>query len=730
MKTTLLTNVYNEEYLLPFWLEHHKDMFDDIIIIDYNSTDKSIEICRKICPTCKIITTRNANFRAEHIDSEFMDLEKCIDGIKIILNTTEFLLSEKPIKEYFLNETNPQAFFINQISPYSKNTYDNIKNNYELFGNLLNDDLVFHYERGYRQIHSFEHGNYICGRHKTNNPITITNDMHIIWFGYYPLNEKILKRKLQIQSQIPQEDKDVGNGIHHFVDREKLLSINEKQSCNGLSLKTINNSLYELVNKHVNELYNIYNKNNSNTYTVQVSLGEAIDKLNILELKMKKISDENKKVEIQKEIDQLHEFQKYKEKYDFFYNLLTFINEKIWDTTDNIKKMTISDPSFSELSNQIFTDNQKRFRIKSWFNTLENSNIKEQKSYDLTRIFITTRSVSTIYEKIAEINYLLLEYDIVYFIDKFSYNISSPLLYASSMQKDLNTNESVVLKMLFKQPNLYIYDTFEESQNIESTIIQLEEYTIFENEENKQNKKSYEFQPINYISGGMLGDFIYQLSVINEKFIETGKKGNLFIAVVGDNFRTGLENTYKDTYDIISGQVYINSYSIFNNEHIDINLSEWRKSPLLYHENWYKIFKSVYSIEWGSHPWLSLPKNNMWENKVIISYPNYRKIENINFQEIYEKWGNNLVFMSFDNIAYHDFINTYGITIDLYCPSTLYEFAVAINSCKFFIGGLSAPLTFAFALHKPHKIGLPNNNIDNVHVLNLDDVLHNDTTLL
>jgi len=35
-KTILLTNVFNEEYLLLFWLNHHKNMFDELIVIDYN----------------------------------------------------------------------------------------------------------------------------------------------------------------------------------------------------------------------------------------------------------------------------------------------------------------------------------------------------------------------------------------------------------------------------------------------------------------------------------------------------------------------------------------------------------------------------------------------------------------------------------------------------------------------------------------------------------------------
>jgi hypothetical protein len=41
MKTTILTNIFNEEYLLPFWLNHHKNMFDKIISIDYHSTKKN-----------------------------------------------------------------------------------------------------------------------------------------------------------------------------------------------------------------------------------------------------------------------------------------------------------------------------------------------------------------------------------------------------------------------------------------------------------------------------------------------------------------------------------------------------------------------------------------------------------------------------------------------------------------------------------------------------------------
>jgi UDP-glucose 4-epimerase len=221
-------------------------MFDEIIVIDYNSTDKSIEICKSICPECKIIKTRNECFEAEEIDKEFMDIENTIEGIKIVLNTTEFLFCEKSIKDLFIHDTEPVSYAITVISPYSRNSY-HINNNYELFNNLFNDDVVYHYDRGTRQIHNFSNGNYTIGRHSTNNNSVPTNKAHIIWMGYYPMNDNLLKRKLQIKDNIPQGDRDKGYGFQHLFSKDDMLNINNEKSNNGLSLKNINSALYDLL---------------------------------------------------------------------------------------------------------------------------------------------------------------------------------------------------------------------------------------------------------------------------------------------------------------------------------------------------------------------------------------------------------------------------------------------------------------------------------------------------
>lgn len=248
LKTTLLTNVFNEEYLLPFWLHHHKDMFDDIVIIDYNSTDSSMKICKDICPNCKIIKSRNEFFGAQMIDAEFMDIENGINGIKLVLNTTEFLFCETSIREMFKSHAdNNISYGVDAVSPYSLNNYT-INNNYEMFNNLLNPDIVYCRDRGVRQLHNFKNGNYGIGRHVTNNPSVPTDKAHIVWLGYYPMNEQLMKRKLQIESKMLQRDKEIGFGIQHLFSRGKIMSVLKEQEIKGVPLKEIKPILYNLLN--------------------------------------------------------------------------------------------------------------------------------------------------------------------------------------------------------------------------------------------------------------------------------------------------------------------------------------------------------------------------------------------------------------------------------------------------------------------------------------------------
>uniref|UniRef100_A0A6C0D2I3 Uncharacterized protein n=1 Tax=viral metagenome TaxID=1070528 RepID=A0A6C0D2I3_9ZZZZ len=266
MHKTLITHIYNEQYLLPFWLEHHKNMFDNIVIVDYHSTDKSLEICKSICPECKIITTRNEFFDASKVDAEIMDLENTIKGIKIVLNTTEFLFCKNQIHSLFSNEH--ISYSIKSYAPYC---IDNIElNDYKHFINKLIDPNVKYIQqedRGLRQIHNFSNGNYTIGRHNTNNITIDTNDMYIIWLGYFPFNDKLIERKLQIKNKMPESDKQKGFGIQHLNTKEDIIEINKKNVDNAKPLNEINMDLYNILidlNKLTNSTNSIEGFENEN----------------------------------------------------------------------------------------------------------------------------------------------------------------------------------------------------------------------------------------------------------------------------------------------------------------------------------------------------------------------------------------------------------------------------------------------------------------------------------
>src|SRR5262249_20266531 len=68
-------------------------------MIDYRSTDRSVEIIRRLAPTWEIRPTRNEQFHSLSIDAEVMDIEATIAGWKMCLNVTEFVLHDN-LKQY------------------------------------------------------------------------------------------------------------------------------------------------------------------------------------------------------------------------------------------------------------------------------------------------------------------------------------------------------------------------------------------------------------------------------------------------------------------------------------------------------------------------------------------------------------------------------------------------------------------------------------------------------
>ena len=228
---------------------------------------------------------------------------------------------------------------------------------------------------------------------------------------------------------------------------------------------------------------------------------------------------------------------------------------------------------------------------------------------------------------------------------------------------------------------------------------------------------------ISYIAGGLFGDFFNQLSVIKENYISTGKRGILYIANIGDSFKFGLENTYEKTYELIMNQDYIKDYKLYNGEHCDINLSEWRNNWLLYSHNWYIIFRDTYKIEWGRHKWIDAPKLDTWADKVIINEPAYR-VSKINYHKLYDKYKGKLVFVAFKSTNYTDydtFIQKTGLNVQYYSPENVVDLATILNSCALFVGIPSGMMAIAFAVQANILLGRPPCNSEYAMVRTLPD---------
>ena len=121
----------------------------------------------------------------------------------------------------------------------------------------------------------------------------------------------------------------------------------------------------------------------------EISAGELIDKITILEIKKEKISNKEKLVEVNKELISLNETLKKsindESKILSFKNDLKNINLKLWDIEDgkrSAEKNSQFDEKFIELARSVYKFNDERAKIKLAINNTLGSNIKEVKSYE------------------------------------------------------------------------------------------------------------------------------------------------------------------------------------------------------------------------------------------------------------------------------------------------------------------------------------------------------------
>jgi len=120
----------------------------------------------------------------------------------------------------------------------------------------------------------------------------------------------------------------------------------------------------------------------------EISPGELLDKIGILEIKLEKVKDKNALKEIKKEYDILKKIQNSSiQSTDEIRNLfksLKSINTVLWDVEDKLRiheKDKVFDENFIELARKVYINNDQRAKEKLKTNEILGSNIREVKQY-------------------------------------------------------------------------------------------------------------------------------------------------------------------------------------------------------------------------------------------------------------------------------------------------------------------------------------------------------------
>lgn len=245
MKRTLISHFYNEEYLLPWFLNHHKNIFDDGIMIDYHSTDSSCDIIKNICPNWTIIKSRNEYFDPQPVDDEVIELESKIEGWKICLNVTEQMIGNYDLLSDSGGQFIIPNFFFVDISreenlDYSKPLYEQKKDGFAYFDN--NGSLFS--ERCARSIHTGTVSYPGAGRHFTHYT---TDEIVLFYYGWCPFNEQSIARKLGMSVKVPEW---INLGRHHTFPREWMEQRHEMDFLP--KARSLSNDIQKYIDMHNN----------------------------------------------------------------------------------------------------------------------------------------------------------------------------------------------------------------------------------------------------------------------------------------------------------------------------------------------------------------------------------------------------------------------------------------------------------------------------------------------
>ena len=128
--------------------------------------------------------------------------------------------------------------------------------------------------------------------------------------------------------------------------------------------------------------------NKSTRVLSEISPGELLDKISILEIKLEKVKDKDRQKKIENEYDILKKVQnssiEMSDKIKDLYRSVSNVNIKLWDIEDKIRICEQNKDfgkNFIELARGVYFNNDKRAKLKNEINEILKSNIREIKQF-------------------------------------------------------------------------------------------------------------------------------------------------------------------------------------------------------------------------------------------------------------------------------------------------------------------------------------------------------------
>lgn len=219
---------------------------------------------------------------------------------------------------------------------------------------------------------------------------------------------------------------------------------------------------------------------------------------------------------------------------------------------------------------------------------------------------------------------------------------------------------------------------------------------------------------INFIAGGMMGDFIHSLYVVKNICQQRNDKANLYIANgYGDVWRYDLQRTHNDLNELITSQSYINKFEPLplNFKEEFINLTEWRTTLIHtiagYDRCWTDVLSQCYRFPITKpYSWLApIGTDQVTSGKSVIHRSTHRHNGEFPWPRILNGLQGEIVFVTSIQEEWDRF-QFKNNRMKLHLVSTVSDMARAIGSARTFVGNQSSPFSIACALDIPRLVEL------------------------